>query len=157
PRFPPRGRPHRRGLRHAESTDHGAHDPRRNVRLVRRPDSSPLIPARFENTRSCWDSRSSAAILKTAEAARLPWVRIHPLRTLACEQSSAHRFLHERTDACLCGGGELVQRAGDRPQAALVAFRRVAAAEGRVPRLELLCVLEEGGHLAVIVLGATAV
>src|SRR2546426_9392423 len=30
--------------------------------------------------------------------------------------SSAHRFLHERADPCLVGGGQLLQREGDRPQ-----------------------------------------
>src|SRR5881397_806675 len=31
-------------------------------------------------------------------------------------RSSAHRFLHERADPCLVGGGQLLQREGDRPQ-----------------------------------------
>jgi len=30
-----------------------------------------------------------------------------------CGQSSAHRFLHERADLCLLGGGQLLQREGD--------------------------------------------
>src|SRR5437879_4738904 len=31
-------------------------------------------------------------------------------------RNSAHRFLHERADPCLVGGGQLLQREGDRPQ-----------------------------------------
>src|SRR5207247_9848848 len=65
-------------------------------------------------------------------------------------QSSAHRFLHKRADPCLFGGGQLLQREGDRPQGAFVEVRRVAEAEGRVPRVELLRALEEADDLAVL-------
>src|SRR5439155_345187 len=37
--------------------------------------------------------------------------------------SSAHRFLHERADPCLVGGGQLLQREGDRPHGAFIAAR----------------------------------
>jgi hypothetical protein len=33
---------------------------------------------------------------------------------------SAHRFLHERADPCLFGGGQLLQREGGRPHGAFV-------------------------------------
>ena len=66
------------------------------------------------------------------------------------EQFSAHRFLHERADPCLFGGGQLLQREGDGPQGAFVEVRRVAEAERRVPRVELLRALEEADDLAVL-------
>src|SRR6266700_3568083 len=65
-------------------------------------------------------------------------------------QCSAHRFLHERADPCLFGGGQLRQREGDRPRGAFVEVRRVAEAERRVPRVELLRALEEADDLAVL-------
>src|SRR2546428_11623729 len=71
-----------------------------------------------------------------------PWIRE--------AQSSAHRFLHERADPCLFGGSQLLQREGDRPQGAFVEVRRVAEAERRVPRVELLRALEEADDLAVL-------
>ena len=40
-------------------------------------------------------------------------------------QSSAHRFLHERGDPCLFGGGQLLQREGGRPHGAFVEVRLV--------------------------------
>src|SRR5205085_6789488 len=58
-------------------------------------------------------------------------------------QSSARRFLHERTNPCLDVGVQLRQSEGVRPHGALVEVRRVAEAERRIPRLELLCGLEE--------------
>src|SRR5438874_9309088 len=64
--------------------------------------------------------------------------------------SSAHRFLHERADPCLFGGSQLRQREGGRPQGAFVEVRLVAEAERRVPRVELLRVLEEADDLAVL-------
>src|ERR1700694_2634790 len=63
---------------------------------------------------------------------------------------SAHRFLHELADPCLFGDGQLRQREGDRPHGAFVEVRRVAEAERRVPRLELLPALEEADDLAVL-------
>src|SRR5213593_4882649 len=45
------------------------------------------------------------------------------------DQSSAHRFLHKRADLCLFGGGQLLQREGDRPQGVFVEVRRVAEAD----------------------------
>ena len=65
-----------------------------------------------------------------------------------CDQSLAHRFLHERGDPCLFGGSQLLQREGDRPQGAFVEVCRVAEAERRVPGAELLCALEEADDLA---------
>src|SRR2546426_324476 len=65
-------------------------------------------------------------------------------------RNSAHRFLHERADPCLFGGGQLLQREGDRPQAAFVEVRLVVEAERRVPRVELLRALEEADDLAVL-------
>src|ERR1700681_5113385 len=65
-------------------------------------------------------------------------------------QSSAHRFLHERGDPCLFGGGQLLQREGDRPQGAFVEVRLVAEAQRWVPRLELLRGLEVADDLAVL-------
>src|SRR6266568_4651522 len=64
--------------------------------------------------------------------------------------SSAHALLHERADSSLFGGGQLLQREGGRPQGAGVEVRRVAEAERRVPRLELLRALEEADDLAVL-------
>src|SRR5215475_4791285 len=64
--------------------------------------------------------------------------------------SSAHRFLHERADPCLFGGGQLLQREGGRPHGALVEARLVAEAERRVPRFELLRALEEADDIAVL-------
>ena len=65
-------------------------------------------------------------------------------------QSSAHRFLHERADPCLFGGGQLLQREGGRPHGAFVEVRLVHEAERRVPRLEFLRALEEADDLAVL-------
>src|SRR6266542_4995818 len=65
-------------------------------------------------------------------------------------QSSAHRFLHERADPGLLGGGQLLQREGGWPHGAFVEVRLVAEAERRVPRLELLRALEEADDLAVL-------
>ncbi len=65
-------------------------------------------------------------------------------------EDSAHRFLHERADPCLFGGGQLLQREGGRPHGAFVEVRRVAEAERRVPRVELLRALEEADDLAVL-------
>src|SRR5213595_2529016 len=64
--------------------------------------------------------------------------------------SSAHRFFHERADPCFGGGGQILQREGDRPHGAFVEVRLVAEAEGRVPRFELLRALEEADDLAVL-------
>src|SRR5216117_1507985 len=66
------------------------------------------------------------------------------------DQSSAYRFLHERTDPSRFGGSQLLQREGDRPHGALVEVRLVAETERRVPRLELLRALEEADDLAVL-------
>src|SRR4029453_6162071 len=63
---------------------------------------------------------------------------------------SAHRFLHERADGCLLGGGQPLQREGGRPNGAFVEVRVVAEAERRVPRLELRRALEEADDLAVL-------
>ena len=43
-----------------------------------------------------------------------------------CDQSSAHRFLHERADPCLFGGSQFLQREGGRPHGAFVEVRRAA-------------------------------
>src|SRR6266849_2642786 len=65
-------------------------------------------------------------------------------------QSSTHRFLHERADPCLFGGGQLLQCEGGRPHGAFVEVRLVHEAERRVPRFELLRALEEADDLAVL-------
>src|SRR2546425_5879203 len=65
-------------------------------------------------------------------------------------RNSAHRFLHERADPCLVGGSQLLQREGGRPQVAFVEVRRVAEAERRIPRVELVRALEEADDLAVL-------
>src|SRR5712691_7721074 len=65
-------------------------------------------------------------------------------------ESSTHRFLHERADPCLVGGGQLRQSEGGRPHGAFVEVRLVAEAERRVPRLELLRALEEADDVAVL-------
>ena len=67
------------------------------------------------------------------------------------DQSSAHRFLHERADPCLFAGGQLLQREGDRPQGAFVEVRRVIEAKRCVPRVELLRGLEEADDFAILV------
>src|SRR5215218_2798109 len=71
-----------------------------------------------------------------------PWIRK--------AQSSAHRFLHERADLFLFGGGQRLQREGGRPHGAFVEVRLVAEAERRVPRFELLRALEEADDIAVL-------
>src|SRR5438874_7464989 len=70
--------------------------------------------------------------------------------SLVKASSSAHRFLHERADPCFGGGGQLLQREGDRPHGAFVEVRLVAEAERRVPRLELVRALEEADDLVVL-------
>src|SRR5881397_1167686 len=65
-------------------------------------------------------------------------------------RNSAHRFPHERADPCLFGGGQLLQREGDRPQVAFVEVRLVAEAERRIPRVELVRALEVADDLAVL-------
>ena len=47
---------------------------------------------------------------------------------------STHRFLHQRADLRLDGGGQLLDREGGRPHGAFVEVRRVVEAERRVPR-----------------------
>src|SRR3990172_7198094 len=47
-------------------------------------------------------------------------------------QSSAHRFLHERTDRGLFSGGQFRQSEGDRPQVAFVEVRRVVETDRHV-------------------------
>src|SRR5256714_14367385 len=81
----------------------------------------------------------------------LPLSTSRSSRPSSCsDQSSAHRFLHERDDPCLFGGSQLLKREGDRPQGAFVEVRLVAEAEGRVPRFELLRALEVADDLAVL-------
>src|SRR5436189_1079051 len=65
-------------------------------------------------------------------------------------QSSAQRFLHERADLFLFGGGQPLQREGGRPHGAFVEVRLVAEAERRVPGFELLRALEEADDIAVL-------
>src|SRR5690349_21033393 len=75
-----------------------------------------------------------------------------PAGTMAADRIalSAHRFLHERADPCLVGGGQPRQSEGGRPHAAFVEMRLVAEAERRVPGLELLRALVEADDLAVL-------
>src|SRR5881296_2345836 len=65
-------------------------------------------------------------------------------------QSSADGSLHKCADPCLFGGSQLLEREGDRPKGAFVEVRRVAEAEGRIPRFELLRALEEADDLAAL-------
>ena len=44
------------------------------------------------------------------------------------DQPSAHRLLHEGADLCLFGGGQLLEREGDRPQGTFVEVGRVVEA-----------------------------
>src|SRR5712692_4687148 len=62
----------------------------------------------------------------------------------------AHRFLHERSDSCLFGASQPLQREGIRPHGAFVEVRLVAKAERRIPRFELPRWLEEADDLAVL-------
>src|SRR5208283_3453930 len=71
-------------------------------------------------------------------------------RSSRLNQSSAHRFLHERGDPCLFGRSQLLQREGGWPHGAFVEVRLVHEAERRVPRFELLRALEEADDLAVL-------
>src|SRR5207248_8941140 len=93
-------------------------------------------PGRFSRT----NRRISSSSIRT-NSARTDWWQA---------QSSAHRFLHQRADPCLFGGGQLLQREGDRPHVAFVEVRLVAEAERRVPRVELLRALEEADDIAVL-------
>jgi hypothetical protein len=45
---------------------------------------------------------------------------LHPGRVQCLAHASAHRFLHERADLCLVGGGQFRQREGRRPHGAFV-------------------------------------
>src|SRR5919201_6423667 len=58
-------------------------------------------------------------------------------------QSSACRFLHERADPLLFGGGQFFQREGDWPHRSLIELRRVLETEGPIPRLEFRRILVE--------------
>src|SRR4029453_5238997 len=73
-----------------------------------------------------------------------------PCRRTTSFVSSADRFLHERGDPGLVGGGQLLQREGRRPHGAVVEVRLVAEAERRVPRVELVRALEEAEDLVVL-------
>src|SRR5689334_18431690 len=55
---------------------------------------------------------------------------------------SAHRFLQEGADLRLFGGGQLLEREGDRPQGSFVEVGRVVEAQRGVSRVELLGALE---------------
>src|SRR5687767_3256876 len=63
----------------------------------------------------------------------------------------SHRFLDERADLRLFGGGQLLQREGRRPHGSFVELRIVVEPERRVPRLELRRGCEETDDLAVLV------
>src|SRR5437868_11002037 len=62
----------------------------------------------------------------------------------------SYRSLHERADPRLVGSGQILQRESRRPHLAFVERRLVAEAERCVPRLELLCGLEEADHFAIL-------
>src|SRR5437764_15108100 len=64
--------------------------------------------------------------------------------------SCSHRFLHERADPCLVGGGQLRESEGGGPHGAFIEVRLVAEAKRRVPRLELLPALKEADDVAVL-------
>ena len=89
-------------------------------------------------------TRTSTSATRSPEApgaapgdAAAPPVSTTPASRRPGSMSSAHRFLHERADPCLFGGGQLLQREGGRPHGAVVEVRLVAEAERRVPRLNL--------------------
>src|ERR1035437_1645365 len=63
---------------------------------------------------------------------------------------STHRFLHERTDPYLVGGGQLLQRKGDRPHGSIIEVRFVAETERCVSRLELVRTLKEVDDITVL-------
>src|SRR5215210_7259339 len=73
------------------------------------------------------------------------------------KRRSAHRLLHQVGDLLLFGGGQLLQRERRRPYPTLVEVGLVAEAERRVPRLELLRVLEEAKDLVALGVGGHAV
>jgi len=66
-------------------------------------------------------------------------------------QPSTYRFLDQRADSRLYGGGQLFQGEGGWPHGALVEVRRVAEAEGRVAGVELVRALEEADDLSVFI------
>src|SRR3712207_5990845 len=79
------------------------------------------------------------------------WGRLRgPRRPGPIRPRLAHSPLHERADPRLFCGTQLLQRIGGRPHGAFVEVRRVAEAQRRVPRVELLCALEEADYLAVL-------
>src|SRR5207237_355940 len=111
----------------------------------------------------CWPQFAKVvSALAPVAVPLIPTVAMAPTSEMYCKrrtnrrgrvaraQPSAHRFLHEGADPCLVGGGQLLQREGDWPQAAFVQVRPVAEPERRVPRLELLRGLEETDDLAVL-------
>src|SRR5487761_1593255 len=63
---------------------------------------------------------------------------------------SARRHPQECADPRLVNGGQLCQRERGRPHGALVEVRFVAETKRRIPRLELLCALEEADDLAAL-------
>jgi hypothetical protein len=63
--------------------------------------------------------------------------------------TSAHCCCHERSDHCLSGGGQALQREGGWPHGIFVEVGLVAEAERRVPRFELLYTSEEADDVAV--------
>src|ERR1700730_3955461 len=75
---------------------------------------------------------------------------IRSLVKIPSTHSSAHRFLHERSDLCPCGGGRLLQRVGGRPHVAFVEVRLVAEAKRSIRRLELLSALKKADDIAVL-------
>src|SRR5262245_15795042 len=91
------------------------------------------------------ESRNAAAVRCSA------WFGGAPICVgLPSPEALAHRFLHERADPGLFGGGQLLQREGDRPHGAFVEVRILVEAERHVPLLELLRVAEEADDLAVL-------
>src|SRR5215468_6335101 len=94
-----------------------------------------MIPGRAPFAHGLWVSRCR-------------W-RASPDQVTKRRPLSAHGSLHERSDPCLVGSGQFRQSEGGWPHCALVEVRLVAEAERRVPRLELLRVLEEADDLAV--------
>jgi hypothetical protein len=65
-------------------------------------------------------------------------------------RASAHRFLNERTNPCLFGSSQLLQREGDRPHVTFVKVRQVVEAKRHVPLFELLPAAEEADDLAIL-------
>src|SRR5918995_3855369 len=105
--------------------------------------SARLTPLAFANALRIGSSGPVyVAGLLRREPRIAPWSTDTPSRPgtepwISEAQSSAHRFLHERPDLFLFGGGQPLQGEGGRPHGAFVEVRRGVEPERRVPLVEL--------------------